>query len=88
MDSQFDSHFIGLLERKQEKTRFVRVDSDVVDNLIRKDEKRGVDLDEIEMSILTTAFSSQIPVIDKANFLVTFEAMGENAKPVVVTQNE
>ena len=88
MDSQFDSHFIGLLERKQEKTRFVRVDSDVVDNLIRKDEKRGVDLDDIEMSILTTAFSSQIPVIDKANFLVTFEAMGENAKPVVVTQNE
>ena len=88
MDGQLDSHFIGLLEQKLEKTRIVRVDSDIIDNLIQKESKKSVDLNEIERSILTTAFSSQIPVVDKANFLVVFEAMKESDAPVMVTQNE
>lgn len=88
MDGQLDNHFIGLLEQKLEKTRFVRVDSDVIDNLIVKDNKKEADLTPVQRAILTTAFRSQTPEVDKANFLVTFEAIGEHALPVVITQNE
>ncbi|MDE6645203.1 MAG: molecular chaperone HtpG, partial [Muribaculaceae bacterium] len=61
MDGQLDSHFIGLLEQKLEKTRIVRVDSDIIDNLIQKESKKSVDLSDMERTIMTTAFSSQIP---------------------------
>lgn len=88
MDGQLDSHFIGLMEQKLEKTRFVRVDSDVIDNLILKEDKRNVTLSEIQRSVLTTVFSSQIPTVEKTNFLVSFEALGETSMPVVITQNE
>lgn len=88
MDGQLDNHFIGLLEQKLEKTRFVRVDSDVLDNLIQKNEKRAVNLSEVQRSILTTVFSSQTPKVEKANFLVSFEALGADAMPIVITQNE
>ena len=88
MDGQLDSHFIGLLEQKLEKTRIVRVDSDIIDNLIQKESKKSVDLSEMERTIMTTAFSSQIPKVDKAQFLVVFEAMKESDAPVMVTQNE
>lgn len=88
MDGQLDNHFIGLMEQKLEKTRFVRVDSDVIDNLIAKEDKRNVDLSEVQRSVLTTVFSSQIPKVDKATFLVSFEALGKDAMPVVITQNE
>ena len=88
MDGQLDSHFIGLMEQKLEKTRFVRVDSDVIDNLILKEDKRDVTLTDVQRSMLTTLFSSQIPEVDKTNFLVSFEALGENSMPVVITQNE
>ena len=88
MDGQLDNHFIGLMEQKLEKTRFVRVDSDVIDNLIAKEDKRTVDLSEVQRSVLTTVFSSQIPKVDKATFLVSFEALGKDAMPVVITQNE
>lgn len=88
MDGQLDNHFIGLLEQKLEKTRFVRVDSDVIDNLIAKEDKRQVNLTEVQRSILTTVFNSQTPHVEKANFLVTFEAMGADAMPVLITQNE
>ncbi|MDO5395780.1 MAG: molecular chaperone HtpG [Bacteroidales bacterium] len=88
MDGQLDNHFIGLLEQKLEKTRFVRVDSDVIDNLIVKDNKKEADLTPVQRAILTTIFRSQTPEVDKANFLVTFEAIGEHALPVVITQNE
>ncbi|MDE6542706.1 MAG: molecular chaperone HtpG [Muribaculaceae bacterium] len=88
MDGQLDSHFIGLLEQKLEKTRIVRVDSDIIDNLIQKESKKSVDLSEMERTIMTTAFSSQIPKVDKAQFLVAFEAMKESDAPVMVTQNE
>ncbi len=88
MDGQLDSHFIGLMEQKLEKTRFVRVDSDVIDNLILKEDKRNVTLSDTQRSVLTTVFSSQIPTVEKTNFLVSFEALGETSMPVVITQNE
>ena len=88
MDGQLDSHFIGLLEQKLDKTRIVRVDSDVIDNLIVKTDKKEADLTALQRSVLTTAFASQTPKVDKANFLVSFEALSANDLPVVVTQNE
>lgn len=88
MDGQLDNHFIGLLEQKFEKTRFVRVDSDVIDNLIVKDNRKEADLTAIQRSILTTVFRSQTPEVDKATFIVTFEALGTNSAPIVITQNE
>lgn len=88
MDGQLDNHFIGLLEQKLEKTRFVRVDSDVIDNLIVKDNRKEADLTAIQRSILTTVFRSQTPEVDKATFIVTFEALGTNSAPIVITQNE
>ncbi len=88
MDGQLDSHFVGLLEQKIEKSRFVRVDSDVVDNLIPKADKKSADLTSDQRDMLTTLFSSQIPAVEKAQFFVTFEALGENGAPIVITQNE
>lgn len=88
MDGQLDSHFIGLLEQKLEKSHFVRVDSDVIDNLIRKEEKKVADLTPEQRNILTTVFKSQIPAVEKAEFLVSFEALAADAAPLVITQNE
>ena len=88
MDGQLDSHFIGLMEQKLEKTRFVRVDSDVVDNLIVKEDRREADLNAVQHAILTTVFRSQTPEVKNANFIVVFEALGETAAPIVITQNE
>lgn len=88
MDGQLDNHFIGLLEQKLEKTQFVRVDSDVIDNLIRKDNKKEADLTPLQRSVLTTVFRSQTPEVEKANFLVEFEALSANDLPIVITQNE
>ncbi len=88
MDGQLDSHFIGLLENKIEKSRFVRVDSDVADNLIPKDDKKAADLTPEQRDILTSLFRSRIPKVDKAEFLVNFEALSGNANPVMITQNE
>lgn len=88
MDGQLDSHFVGLLEQKIEKSRFVRVDSDVVDNLIPKADKKSADLTTDQRDMLTTLFNSQIPKVDNAQFFVTFEALGENGAPIVITQNE
>jgi molecular chaperone HtpG len=88
MDSQFDSHFIGMLEQKLEKSQFVRVDSDVIDNLIQKEDKKVADLTAIQRNILTTLFKSQIPQVEKSEFLVAFEALSPDASPLVITQNE
>ncbi len=88
MDGQLDSHFVGLLENKLEKTSFVRVDSDVIDNLIQKDDKKDVDLSALQRNILTTVFRSQTPEVDKAQFLVSFEALSDKSQPIVITQNE
>ena len=88
MDGQLDSHFIGLLESKLEKSQFVRVDSDVISNLIKKATKKEVLLTQLQREILTTEFRSQIPAIEKCEFVVSFEAMGEADAPLVITQGE
>lgn len=88
MDGQLDSHFVGLLEHKTEKSRFVRVDSDVIDNLIPKDNKKAVELTDVQREILVSVFKSQIPAVENTNFLVTFEAMKPTDAPVTVTQDE
>ena len=88
LDGQLDSHFVGMLESKLEKTTFVRVDSDVIDNLIRKDDRKAADLTPLQRDIMTTMFKSQTPDVEKAQFLVSFEAMAATDQPVVITQNE
>ena len=88
MDGQLDSHFVGLLESKIEGARFVRVDSDVIDNLIRKGEKKSADLSAAQTDMLTSLFKSQIPTVEKADFFVQFEAIAGSDNPVTVTQNE
>lgn len=88
MDGQLDSHFIGMLESKVEKSRFVRVDSDVVENLIPKADKRQIDLTSEQRDMLTEMFRSQLPKVEKAEFLVTFEALTAESNPILITQNE
>lgn len=88
MNGQLDPHFIGLLESKLKKCKFVRVDSDVVDNLIQKEDKKDADITPLERNIMTTLFKSQIPQIDKSEFLIGFQALGENDDPIIITQNE
>lgn len=88
MDGQLDVALIGLLERKFEKTRFTRVDSDVVDNLIVKEERKSSQLDNNESSIISGIFQSQLPKMDKKEFNVAVHALGEDAVPVTITQAE
>lgn len=88
MDSQLDVHIISQMEQKNEKTRFVRVDSDIVENLIKKENEQKVTLSEDEKQALEAVFSSQLPKIDKTNFIVGFENVSEDALPVFLTQEE
>lgn len=88
MDGQLDSHFIGLLESKLEKARFVRVDSDVVDNLIPKADKKSVEMEADEREMLTELYRTQLPKVEKAEFIVSFEALNPEASPILITQNE
>ncbi|MDE6526990.1 MAG: molecular chaperone HtpG, partial [Muribaculaceae bacterium] len=88
LDGQLDSHFIGLLERKLENTELVRVDADVVDNLIRKSERRGAGLSAVDTAILSQLFENVTRKVEKAGFTVSFEALAESDRPVVLTQNE
>lgn len=88
MDGQLDVHEIGQLEQKFEKTRFVRVDSDTIDNLIPKNEAGQVALTEEQKNALQEMFKSQLPKVNKAEFYVAFEALGENANPILLTQSE
>ena len=88
MNGQLDSHFVGLLESKLEKVRLTRVDSDVIDRLIHKDDKADVDLTPTQRNILTTLFQSSTPEVDKAQFIVEFEALSPSDMPIVITQNE
>lgn len=88
MNGQLDTPFIGMLEQKNEKTRFARVDADVIDNIIRKEADTKSEIGEMEKSITTSIFSSQIPTMDKANFMVNFAALGENEQAVIITQSE
>ncbi|WP_080904694.1 molecular chaperone HtpG [Parabacteroides sp. Marseille-P3160] len=88
MDGQLDVHIVSQFEQKFEKTRFVRVDSDTIDNLIRKAEQSQVNLDEEQKNALQEIFKSQLPAMEKTEFYVTFEALGEKANPVLLTQSE
>ena len=88
MNGQLDVHAIGQLEQKFEKSRFTRVDGDTIDNLIRKADANQVVLDEEQKNALREVFKSQLPKVEKAEFYVTFEALGETANPVILTQSE
>ncbi|GHV10820.1 chaperone protein htpG [Bacteroidia bacterium] len=88
MDGQLDNHFMNTLETKLEKTRFVRVDADVIDNLIKKGDSKEVKLTEEERNALIEVFKSAIPTMEKTDFVVGFEHLGEKSNPVTITQNE
>ncbi|OUO53201.1 molecular chaperone HtpG [Parabacteroides sp. An277] len=88
MNGQLDVHAIGQFEQKLEKTRFVRVDSDTIDRLIAKEEANQVSLSEEQREALQEIFKSQMPKLEKAEFMVTLEALGAQANPVVLTQSE
>ena len=87
-DGQLDVHFIGMLEQKIEKSRFVRVDSNVADKLVDKNNNNEVSLTEAQKQMTEGVFKSQIPEIEKTNFIVIFEAIGETSQPIIITQNE
>ena len=87
MDGQLDTHFINHLEQKTPDHRFVRVDSDVIDKLIPKSETKDVAWSHEEQENLRAVFSSQLPK-EGGMYMVSFEALGENAEPVVVTRSE
>lgn len=88
LDGQLDSHFVGLLENKLEKTKLVRVDSDIIDNLIPKTEHKSIELSAVQRNIYTTLFRSQLPKDEKVNYMVSFEAISPESAPIVLTQNE
>lgn len=88
-DGQLDVPMLSMLEQKLEKSRFVRVDSDIIDHIIAKnDEAKGEKLGENDADTLTQAFQSQMPKVEKAEFMVNVEPLGETAQPIVATQNE
>ena len=90
MNGELDVPFMGMLEQKLEenKMRFVRVDSDVIDNLIRKQDDNKPQFTPEQQEIAQTLFRSQIPQVEKAEFMVSFAAMSPDDKPVVITQAE
>ncbi|MEZ7763120.1 molecular chaperone HtpG [Prevotella nigrescens] len=88
-NGQLDVPTLSMLEQKFDKSRFVRVDSDVIDHIIaKKDETKGEKLGENDVDTLTQAFQSQLPKVEKAEFMVSVEPLGETAQPIVATQNE
>ena len=88
MDGQLDSHYINWYESKNKDTRFVRVDSDVIDKLIQKEEQIKMSLTEAQQELLTPVFESQMPKDEKIDYHISFEAMSSDEAPVVITQNE
>lgn len=86
MDGQLDTHFINHLEQKFKDSRFTRVDSDVIDKLIEKGENKESKLTIEQQNQLTPVFRSQLP--EKANYIVTFEALSEDDHPIIITQAE
>lgn len=85
---QLDVPLLSMLEQKQEKIRYVRVDSDIVDRIIQKEDAPKNNLSVEETDNLSEAFRSQIPTIEKADFTVDVQSLGESFQPVLVTQNE
>lgn len=88
LDGQLDTHLAGMLESKFEKSRFVRVDSDIVDNLIMKDDVAEANLSDQQKENLNEAFKFQLPTIDKTEFTFDYKALNENIQPIQITQNE
>ena len=88
MDGQLDVAMISMLEQKFEKSRFTRVDSDVIDRLIVKEEHKEANLESNQREILSSVFRSQLPQIKKVEFNVETQALGENTAPVMITQSE
>lgn len=88
MDGQLDVPMINKLEQKLEKSRFTRVDSDVIDRLIVKDEQKGEKLPQDKQEILSTVFNGQLPKLNKTEFHVEVEPLGETTAPVIITQSE
>lgn len=87
-DGQLDVHMASFLEQKFEKSRFVRVDSDTIDNIIVKDDAKEIKLTDKQKEELSEAFTSQLPKIDKTEFTVDYKALDEKAQPIQITQNE
>ncbi len=88
MDGQLDTPMINMLEQKLEKSRFTRVDADIIDRLIVKEDAKKTDLSQEQSDSLSEVFRSQMPKLDKAEFMVEVQALGENNQPVLITQNE
>ena len=88
LDGQLDVPTIQTLEQKFEKSRFTRVDSDIIDRLIVKADAPKSDLTEEQSDNLSAVFRSQLPKIEKAEFMVQVDALGTEARPVIMTQNE
>ena len=88
LDGQLDVPTIQTLEQKFEKSRFTRVDSDIIDRLIVKSDAPKSDLSEQDSDNLSAVFRTQLPKIDKTEFMVQVDALGAEARPVVITQNE
>ena len=88
MDGQLDSALIGLLEKKKKKSRFTRVDSDIIDRLIPKEDTPINTLNEEDTDRISQAFLSQMPKQDKQQFHVETQSMGETGSPLTITQNE
>ena len=88
MNGQLDVHAIGQLEQKWDKVRFTRVDGDTIDKLIAKDNAAEVSLNDDQKQALEEIFKSQMPKIEKTEFMVSLEALGEASQPVVLTQSE
>ncbi len=88
MNGQLDNHYVNWYEQRNEKTRFVRVDSDVIEKLIQKEEQLTMTLTTAQQELLTPVFESQMPADEQINYHISFEAMAADEAPVVITQNE
>ena len=88
MDGQLDTPMVNMLEQKLEKSRFTRVDSDIIDRLIVKEDAKKTELTKEQTDNLSQVFRSQMPKLDKTEFMLEVQALGENSKPVMITQNE
>ena len=88
LDGQLDTPLVSMLEQKFEKSRFTRVDADIVDRLIVKSDQKKTDISSEDSDNLSQVFRSQMPKLDKVEFNVEVQSLGENSQPVVITQNE
>ena len=88
LDGQLDTPMVSMLEQKLEKTRFTRVDADIVDRLIMKEDNKESELAKEEKDNLTEAFRSQLPKLEKTEFYIDVQALGEQNLPVIITQSE